>query len=42
MTRILNFGASISSGFWDSEGGWFHYLTRDFHRKALEEDEKFQ
>jgi lysophospholipase L1-like esterase len=41
MVRVLNFGASISSGFWDPEGGWFHYLKEDFHRKALE-DEKFQ
>jgi lysophospholipase L1-like esterase len=41
--RILCFGASLTYGSWDQEGGWVDRLKRDMHRDTHEkEDGKYQ
>ncbi len=42
MTRVLVFGASITAGFWDPEGGWAHYLAKDLHSRSLKNNENHQ
>jgi acyl-CoA thioesterase-1 len=34
--RVLVFGASITQGFWDTEGGWVQRLRRYYDEKSVE------
>jgi lysophospholipase L1-like esterase len=35
--RVLVFGASITQGFWDTEGGWVQRLRHYYDEKVIEE-----
>lgn len=37
--RVLFFGASITQGMWDSQGGWVNRLRNYYDKKQLEDNE---